>query len=112
MYHIHSVKKVYIPVQKLKILQVNFCVQRQVDILGMTWSRDFFTIIWAVMNEIKIFFREQLRINGDIYDAKYEMLRVNNKRYVAKKRILQVHVYVQRLSPSMHLVPFSRLFGP
>ena len=35
------------------------------------WRGPFFAIIQAVMDEIKNFLREQLRINGDIYDAKF-----------------------------------------
>ena len=42
----------------------NFTSPLQVD--------PFFAIIWAVIDEIKNFLREMFRINGDIYDAKYE----------------------------------------
>ena len=44
-------------------------------------------IIRAVMGENKNFFRDQLRINSDIYDAKFEMCRINTKWSVVKKRI-------------------------
>ena len=71
----------------------------------------FFAIIRAVMDEIQKFFLELFRIKGDIYDAKYEKRWVNIKWSVAWKRILQVNICVQRLSPNVHLVPFSRLFG-
>ena len=71
----------------------------------------FFAIIRAVMDEIEKFFRELLRINGDIYDAKYVKHRVNIKWSVAYKRTLQVNICIQRLGPNMHLVPLLQLFG-
>ena len=60
--------------QKLKILQVQFCK-------SIFWVRcgPFFAIIRAVMGETKNFLRDQLRINSDIYDAKFEMCRINIK---------------------------------
>ena len=64
--------------QKLKILQVHFCVQRLSPYFGYD-VKPFFAIIQAVMDEIKNFLREQLRINGDIYDAKFEMCWINIK---------------------------------
>ena len=41
----------------------------------MTQTRtfSFFAIIRAKMDEIQKFLRELFRINGDIYDAKYEV---------------------------------------
>ena len=75
------------------------------------WYGPFFAIIRAVINEIKNFLREMFRINGDIYDAKYEKHWVNIKWSVAWKRILQVNICVQRLSPNMHLVPFCDYSG-
>ena len=39
------------------------------------------------MGEIQKFLRELFRINGDIFDAKYEMHRINIKWFVAKKQI-------------------------
>ena len=43
--------------------------------LDMTQSRTFpfFVIIRAKMDEIQTFLHELFRINGDIYDAKYEV---------------------------------------
>ena len=50
--------------------------------LGMTQTRtfSFFAIIWAKMDEIQKFLRELFRINGDIYDAKYEV-HLNNIKW-------------------------------
>ena len=39
------------------------------------------------MDEIQKFLRELFRINGDIYDAKYEISRMNSKWFLAKKHI-------------------------
>ena len=64
--------------QKLKILQVQFCVQRLSRYFGYHVV-PFFMIIRAVMGENKNFLRDQLRINSDIYDAKFEMCRINIK---------------------------------
>ena len=58
------------------------------------WCGPFFAIIQAVMDEIKNFLREQLRINGDIYDAKFEMCWINIKWSVAQKQILKLNICV------------------
>ena len=48
----------------------------------MTQTRtfSFFAIIRAKMDEIQKFLRELFRINGDIYDAKYEV-HLNNIKW-------------------------------
>ena len=51
-------------------------------------------IIQAVMGENKNFLRDQLRINSDIYDAKFEMCRINIKWSVVEKRILKLNICV------------------
>ena len=73
--------------QKLKILQVHFCVQRlSQHFLAVVWvwhkleCCPFFAIIRAKMDEIQKFLRELFRINGDIYDAKYEV-HLNNIKW-------------------------------
>ena len=54
----------------------------------------FFVIIRAVMGKIKNFLRDQLRINSDIYDAKFEICRINIKWSVVEKRILKLNICV------------------
>ena len=71
MTYIQSQNFQSIPVQKLKILQVHFCVQRLSKSIFWVLCGPFFAIIQAVINKIKNFLREMFRINGDIYDAKY-----------------------------------------
>ena len=39
------------------------------------------------MDEIQKFLRELFRINGDIYEAKYNISRINIKWFLAKKQI-------------------------
>ena len=46
------------------------------------------------MGETKNFLRDQLRINSDIYDAKFEMYRINIKWSVVEKRILKLNICV------------------
>ena len=72
--------------QKLKILQVHFCVQRlSQHFLAVVWvwqkvrRNPFFAIIRAKMDEIQKFLRDLFRINDDIYDAKYETHMINIK---------------------------------
>ena len=92
--HIESYKQAYRrnnqifqDFQKLKILQVHFCVQRlSQHFLAVVWvwrklgRNAFFAIIRAKMDEIQKFLRELFRINGDIYDAKYEV-HLNNIKW-------------------------------
>ena len=46
------------------------------------------------MGETKNFLRDQLRINSDIYDAKFEMCWINIKWSVVQKRILKLNICV------------------
>ena len=86
-------------------------LRSETKLIIWVWCGPFFAIIRAAMDKIQKSFCELFHINGDIYDAKYEKRWVNIKWFVAYKQIFQVNICVQRLSPNMHLVPFSQLYG-
>ena len=96
--HMTDIQSKIFQSQKLKILQVQFCVQRlsryfAYDVYDV-YDGPFFTIIRAVMGETKNFLRNQLRINSDINDVKFEMCWINIKWSVVQKRILKLNICV------------------
>ena len=88
--HIQSQNlEVYVSVQKLNVFSKNEnftspLLRSETKSTFFVWQKvcrnPFFAIIRAKMDEIQKFLRELLRINGDIYDAKYEV-RLNNIKW-------------------------------